>query len=54
MESKVFRYSDSLDEDKLQSLLDKGWFVKFVTAQHVSSGSTYGMTGDIIYILERN
>ena len=54
MDSKVFRYSDSSDEDKLQSLLDKGWHVKFVTAQHVASGGTYGLHGDILYILERD
>lgn len=54
MKQQVFEYYDNkLSFEKLQQLLDAGWMVKFATAMSVSTGSTYHLTGKIVYILEK-
>jgi hypothetical protein len=38
---------------EVQSLLDEGWSVVSVTAQHIASGTSFSTTGKFCIILER-
>ena len=39
--------------EKINALLEKDWRVVSVTAQHVSHASTYALTGEFCFVLER-
>ena len=51
MEQKVIITDSQFD---VQNLIDKGWRVTSVTAQHVSAGQTYQVLGKFCFILERD
>lgn len=50
MEQKVIITNSQSD---IQNLIDKGWRVISVTAQHVSTGSSYHLEGKFCFILEK-
>lgn len=50
MENKVI-ITDN--EHTINNLLKEGWVVKFVSAQHVSSGGTFKEIGKFCFVLER-
>ena len=40
-------------QDKIDKILEDGWFIVSVTAQHVSTGCTYHLTGGYLIVFER-
>ena len=55
-QQKVLVTSDEYASDiqkKIDKILEDGWFIVSVTAQHVSTGCTYHLTGGYLIVFER-
>jgi hypothetical protein len=51
MKEQKFIITDS--QYDVQNLIDKGWLVVSVTAQHIATGSSFQVTGKFAVLLER-
>jgi hypothetical protein len=45
--------SASIVQEEVNNLLEEGWFIVSVTAQHIAMGGTYPIRGGYLIVFER-